>query len=127
MKSFRILCLDGGGIRGIIPAVILAEIERRTGRPIHKLFDLIAGTSTGGILALALVKPGKGRQPQYRAEDVIKLYETQGQRIFSRSLLHRVVSLDGLANKKYQTGPVETVFEEFFGDVMLSRAHYIRS
>ena len=122
MKSFRILCIDGGGIRGIIPAVILAEIERRTGRRIHQLFDLIAGTSTGGILALALVKPGKRRQPEYTAEDVIKLYETQGQHIFSRSLLHRVVSLDGLANKKYQSGPVETVFEEFFGDVMLSRA-----
>ena len=122
MKSFRVLCIDGGGIRGIIPAVILAEIERQTGRPIHQLFDLIAGTSTGGILALALVKPGKGRRPQYTAEDVIQLYETQGRRIFSRSLLHRVVSLDGLANKKYQSGPVESVFEEFFGEAMLSQA-----
>src|ERR1041385_5183460 len=122
MKSFRVLCIDGGGIRGIIPAVILAEIERQTGRPIHQLFDLIAGTSTGGILALALVKPGKGRRPQYTAEDVIRLYETQGRRIFSRSLLHRVVSLDGLADKKYQTGPVEKVFQQFFGDDWLSEA-----
>ena len=122
--SFRILCIDGGGIRGIIPAVILAEIERRTGQPISQLFDLIAGTSTGGILALALVKPHPDNedQPQYTAEDVIRLYETQGRRIFSRSLVHRIVSLDGLANKKYQTGPIETVFEEFFGDTKLSKA-----
>lgn len=120
--SFRILCIDGGGIRGIIPAVILAEIERQTGRRIYELFDLIAGTSTGGILALALVKPDQERRPEYTAEDVIGLYETQGRRIFSRSLLHRVVSLDGLANKKYQSGPVEKVFEKFFGDVLLSEA-----
>src|SRR5215216_2652991 len=120
--SFRILCIDGGGIRGIIPAVILAEIERRTGSHISELFDLIAGTSTGGILALALVKPDQERRPQYTAEDVIRLYETQGRRIFSRSLLHRITSLDGLANKKYQSGPVEKVFEDYFGDVLLSQS-----
>jgi patatin-like phospholipase/acyl hydrolase len=120
--SFRILCIDGGGIRGIIPAVILADIERRTGRRISELFDLIAGTSTGGILALALVKPDQERKPEYTAEDVIRLYETQGENIFSRSLLHRIVSLDGLANKKYQSGPVEKVFEKFFGNVLLSEA-----
>jgi hypothetical protein len=53
----KILSIDGGGIRGIIPAVVLAEIERRTGRPIADLFDLIAGTSAGGILALGLSIP----------------------------------------------------------------------
>jgi patatin-like phospholipase/acyl hydrolase len=49
----KVLSIDGGGIRGLIPAVVLAEIERRTGRRIADLFDLIAGTSTGGILAAA--------------------------------------------------------------------------
>ena len=122
MSPFRILCIDGGGIRGIIPAVILADIERRTGQPISQLFDLIAGTSTGGILALALVKRDEEGRPQHTAEDVIRLYETQGRRIFSRSVLHRLVSLDGLANKKYQTGPVEEVFGKFFGDALLSDA-----
>ncbi|MGB6944850.1 MAG: patatin-like phospholipase family protein, partial [Bryobacteraceae bacterium] len=53
----KILCIDGGGIRGIIPAVVLAEIERRTARPIAHLFNLIAGTSTGGILAIGLTIP----------------------------------------------------------------------
>src|ERR1051325_2796857 len=122
MSTFRILCIDGGGIRGIIPAMIIADIERRTRQPVSELFDLIAGTSTGGILALALVKPGDDDKPQYTAEDVIRLYETQGRRIFSRSLLHRVVSLDGLANKKYQSGPVEKVLEEFIGEAWLSDA-----
>jgi patatin-like phospholipase/acyl hydrolase len=53
-EVFKVLSIDGGGIRGIIPAMILAEIEDRTGKPIAEMFDLIAGTSTGGILALGL-------------------------------------------------------------------------
>lgn len=122
MSTFRILSIDGGGIRGIIPAMVLAEIERRTGRRISQLFDLIVGTSTGGILALALVKPGEKRRPHYTAGDVVQLYENQGRRIFSRSVLHQVFSLNGLVNKKYQSGPIEVVLEEFFGDALLSEA-----
>ena len=53
--AFKVLAVDGGGIRGIIPALVLAEIEARTTRPISDLFDLFAGTSTGGIIALGLV------------------------------------------------------------------------
>ncbi|WP_441293680.1 patatin-like phospholipase family protein [Brasilonema octagenarum] len=55
--KYKILSIDGGGIRGIIPALLLAEIERRTQKPIFSLFDLITGTSSGGILALGLTKP----------------------------------------------------------------------
>lgn len=102
--------------------MLLAEIELRTKQPIHKLFDLIAGTSTGGILALGLVKPGVGRRPHYKAEDMVQLYETQGRRIFSRSLVHQVLSLGSLVNKKYQSGPVESVLEEYFGSTRLSQA-----
>uniref|UniRef100_A0A7M4FQ74 phospholipase A2 n=1 Tax=Crocodylus porosus TaxID=8502 RepID=A0A7M4FQ74_CROPO len=51
----RVLCLDGGGIRGLVLIQLLIAIEKATGRPIRDLFDWIAGTSTGGILALAIV------------------------------------------------------------------------
>jgi predicted acylesterase/phospholipase RssA len=119
---FRILCIDGGGIRGIIPALVLAEIEDRTGRPIHQLFDLIAGTSTGGILALGLMKPGKRRRAQYTAKGLVQFYEKEGGRIFSRSLLHQVLSVGNLLDKKYQSEPIETVLEEYFGDALLSEA-----
>jgi len=65
-EPVRILSIDGGGIRGIIPAMILAELERRAGRPACRLFDFIAGTSTGGIIALAVTKPDAGTPPSPR-------------------------------------------------------------
>ena len=94
--TFKILSIDGGGIRGIIPAVILGEIERITGKPISNLFDLIAGTSTGGILALGLAKPNLDGFPEYSAQDLVGLYESEGSRIFNRSILHRILSLESL-------------------------------
>ena len=54
MKPFRILSIDGGGIKGIFPAAFLAEIELLTGKSAANHFDLIVGTSTGGIIALGL-------------------------------------------------------------------------
>jgi patatin-like phospholipase/acyl hydrolase len=56
-----------GGIRGMIPAMVMAEIERRTEKPISELFDLVAGSSTGGLLALAISTPGEDGQPRYTA------------------------------------------------------------
>src|SRR5437762_1563102 len=55
-RPFRILSIDGGGICGILPAAVLAELERRflNGYSISQYFDMVAGTSTGGIIALAL-------------------------------------------------------------------------
>ena len=57
MAQYRILSIDGGGIRGVISAVLLEKMEELTGRPVSSLFDMIAGTSTGGIIAAALATP----------------------------------------------------------------------
>jgi patatin-like phospholipase/acyl hydrolase len=74
MNVFKVLSIDGGGIRGVGPAMVLAEIEERTGRPAAERFDLIVGTSTGGILALGLTRPGDDGKPRYAAEKLIGLY-----------------------------------------------------
>lgn len=55
MKKYN-LSVDGGGIRGITPAIILAEIEKRARKPISQIFDPVAGTSTGGIVVAGLCK-----------------------------------------------------------------------
>jgi patatin-like phospholipase/acyl hydrolase len=82
-RPVRILSLDGGGIRGIIPARVLVELEDLAGGPrIGELFDLIAGTSTGGILALGATVPGPDGRPRYGARDLQAVYISSGQHIF---------------------------------------------
>jgi patatin-like phospholipase/acyl hydrolase len=118
----KILSIDGGGIRGIIPAVVLAEIERRTARPIAHLFDLIAGTSTGGILAIGLSIPKCPASALYSAAELIDLYERQGSRIFSRSLIHRLAACGNLRHEKYTSAGIERVLMDYFGDARLRDA-----
>ncbi|MEH2335614.1 patatin-like phospholipase family protein [Nostoc sp.] len=102
--KYKILSIDGGGIRGIIPAFILAEIEKRTQKPIFSLFDLIAGTSSGGILALGLTKPRLSSDvsdlplAQYTAEDLLQLFLEYGVEIFYEPLFERIL------------GPIEDIF-----------------
>lgn len=83
-----ILSIDGGGIRGIIPGKILEEIERETERSIAQSFDIIAGTSTGGILALGLSLPGgKKSTPRYSASKVLAFYlkKKSREQIFAKT------------------------------------------
>ena len=74
---FRILSIDGGGICGILPASVLAELEARylNGQPIGEYFDLIAGTSTGGIIALGLAHG-------LTATQIRDIYVERGDNIF---------------------------------------------
>jgi patatin-like phospholipase/acyl hydrolase len=120
----KVLSIDGGGIRGVIPGTIMAEIERRTGEPIFNLFDLIAGTSTGGILALGLTKPDPQnlKKNEYSAGDAVKMYEDKGDEIFSRSVWYRLHSRFGLTDEKYPTKGIETVLDEYFGGARLKDA-----
>jgi patatin-like phospholipase/acyl hydrolase len=111
------LAIDGGGIRGLIPAIVLTELERRSGRRVFELFDLIAGTSTGGILACALCAPDP-----LPASEVVKLYEDEGPDIFSRSLFQRIRSADGLLDEKYDDAALDRALERFLGQKLLSES-----
>src|ERR671911_914655 len=118
----KVLSIDGGGIRGIIPAMVLAEIERRTGKLTSESFDLVAGTSTGGILALGLTKPGQGGKAQYSAETLIELYETEGGKSFDLSVWHQLQSVGGFAEEKYPSKGIEEVAKRYFDDFPLAEA-----
>jgi patatin-like phospholipase/acyl hydrolase len=118
----RILSIDGGGIRGVIPATLLDYIERQKGRPICELFDLIAGTSTGGIIALGLTMPGDAGKPRWSAAELLGLYESEGGTIFSRSLWRTITSIDSLVDERYPKEGIEGVLARYFGDTRLDRA-----
>ena len=80
---FRILSLDGGGIKGAFSAAVLAAVEHDTGKAAADYFDLIVGTSTGGIIALGL---GLGKS----AQEIVEFSLAQGPHIFpSTSLVER--------------------------------------
>ncbi len=79
---FRILSLDGGGIRGAFTAAVVEEMEKRLGRPANEVFDLFAGTSTGAIVAAGLAA---GQS----ASRIVQFYRTHGPRIFTRPLRAR--------------------------------------
>jgi patatin-like phospholipase/acyl hydrolase len=91
-KEFRILSIDGGGIRGLFPAQYLANIEEATGKKINECFDLIVGTSTGGIIALGL-------SIGIPAKEIAELYEINGKDIFKPTLYRRFLGRFGLAFK----------------------------
>jgi len=121
--KLKILSIDGGGIRGIVPAKILAEIEKRTGKRICTLFNLIAGTSTGGILAagLALPKPNT-KEPKYTAADLINIYRERGGEIFYEPFLEKVMKLDDISRPKYSSDGRDKVLKEYFGNTPLEDA-----
>lgn len=123
-KIIKVLSIDGGGIRGIIPAMLLNEIERLTRKPTAELFDLMAGTSTGGLLALALAVPDEKGKPKYSAKQLIGLYEIEGKTIFSSpgSLWQRIPTIRNLTEEKYHEAGIESVLEKYFGETMLSEA-----
>ncbi|MBS0151042.1 MAG: patatin-like phospholipase family protein [Nitrospira sp.] len=128
---FRILSLDGGGIRGAFTAACLAEFEKQIGSPLTNYFDLIAGTSTGGIIALGLAL-GKS------AEDIRLFYEKYGHEIFTRQkpidasiwerllfslLKHKLPTsfdLDCLLQSKYSSAGIKRALTEVMSDKTLA-------
>ncbi len=118
-KYIKILSIDGGGIRGIIPAMVMANIERETGRRITDLFDYIAGTSTGGVLALGITLAGDDGRPRYTADDGIRLYREEGKYIFDQTVWQRIRSVDGLREERYPSSGVESVLQKYFGEARL--------
>jgi len=102
-KLIKILSIDGGGIRGVIPAMILQRIEEKLNKPIARVFDYIAGTSTGGVISLLLAKPqtGSKTEPMYFAKDIVELYTDHGRDMFRRSRGYQVQTLNGWLRNKY--------------------------
>jgi len=110
MSSYHILSLDGGGIRGILTAVLL---DRLNTHPETQNFlegvDLIAGTSTGGIIALAIAK---GTSPA----ELVELYKRLGPTVFNDSLWDNIKDLGSVLGAQYDTEPLERELKTFLGE-----------
>jgi len=118
----RILSIDGGGIRGIIPASVLSEIELITGKPIAEMFDLIAGTSTGGMLCLGLNIPEETGSPRNSAVSMKELYETKGREIFQKTLWRKLTSISGYIDTEYGHKFLEEILDQYMGDHTFSQS-----
>lgn len=128
-KLTRILSIDGGGIRGILPGQVLVALEQKirhkTGNDEAKIanyFDFFAGTSTGGILSCALNMPAEEdpTKPRYSAEDAVKLYLENGGKIFDIPTWHKLRTADGVLEEKYPQDAIEEILEKYFGETKLS-------
>lgn len=108
IPTYHVLALSGGGYRGLYTATVLAELETVLGRPIASHFDLICGTSAGGMLALGLAA-------EIPAYELKALFEEQGSRIFGcRSLPRRLLGF-WLTAKHDSAGLKEVLTERFKG------------
>lgn len=111
----RILAIDGGGIRGIIPAAVLVALEAQLGASLAEEFDLISGTSTGGILACGLAAG-------LSAQSMLDLYVKRGGEIFSRSPEWIAETADGVLGPKYDASALEAILKEVLGNLTLAQA-----
>ena len=106
-KFFKILSLDGGGIRGIFSARVLDLMNDKLGIDIYNTFDLIVGTSTGGIVAAAVAT-------RYNLSKLVEDYEHYAPRIFKRRF-----SLKGLLRSRYDNKILEDLLRDSFGEISL--------
>lgn len=111
-KSYNILSLDGGGMRGIGTLVILATLEMKTGKKIYEMFDMIVGTSTGGLIAIMLSE-GKS------ATAILDFYIDNGPLIFQQSVSKKLRSVGGLFGTKFTAKQLEKIIQENIGDKTL--------
>ena len=114
-STLRILSVDGGGVRGIIPARILQEIEKRTNKHTSELFDMSTGTSTGSLVVLGLGAPDKQGAPKNSAQDMVNLYLNDSNKIFNKSLLRNIWTGFGLWGAKYDRKNLDEILGNIFG------------
>ncbi|MDR2881686.1 MAG: patatin-like phospholipase family protein [Azoarcus sp.] len=118
IPTYHVLALSGGGYRGLYTATVLAELETVLGRPISSHFDLICGTSAGGMLALGLAA-------EIPAHELKALFENEGSRIFGRRSIPRRLLGRWLTAKHDSVGLREVLTERFQGSTIGELKHRV--
>eukprot|EP00760_Papus_ankaliazontas_P028010 PhM_4_TR3476/c0_g1_i2/m.47001 len=136
---FRVLCIDGGGVRGVIPARVLSHMEEKSGRRLHDLFDLVCGTSTGALISTLAVLSDKSPRGSLPASAITELYIKLAKQIFptqedvakDKSVLSVVTEVTNvtktvlaasttLYRPRYSVDKVNELLHEYCGEETLS-------
>lgn len=130
--KFKVLSIDGGGIRGVVPCTLLKFIESQVG-VLSSTFDLMAGTSTGGIISLGLATGKEDSDQPFSADDMLRLYRMNGEQIFEKrredfvSRLGSVISsafdigmAKELTNNPYIEANIENLLKQYFSETRLA-------
>ncbi|GJN15948.1 hypothetical protein PR202_gb02897 [Eleusine coracana subsp. coracana] len=130
VKLITVLSIDGGGVRGIIPATIISFLEEKLQEldgpdaRIADYFDVVAGTSTGGLLTAMLTAPGQNGRPLFAAKDLAQFYIDQSPKIFPQKnwILSKVASaLRMVIGPKYNGKYLHALLRRYLGDLTLDR------
>ncbi|KAL2531877.1 Patatin-like protein 2 [Abeliophyllum distichum] len=128
-RMVTVLSIDGGGIRGIIPGTLLAYLEAKLqeldgpSARIADYFDVIAGTSTGGLITTMLTAPGKNNLPIYAANNITSFYLEHGPKIFpiKRRMKYTKKIRNMFAGPKYDGAYLRSFIKEILGNLTLSQ------
>lgn len=112
--------LDGGGIRGLITLEILATLEEASGQRTAELFDVLTGTSTGGIIAVLLSLPGEDGRPRYSAKELVNFYRSFGTDVFSVPGFYSAFTLNGIVGPKFPRIGLREKIVNRIGDVHMA-------
>ena len=123
-KYVLVLSIDGGGVRGLIPARVLQHIEQKVGVPIIDIFDIYVGTSTGGLISLILTTPDEKGRPKYTADDLVQMYKDLARSIFYKS---SIFSIRGWRSRlgftsSYSAKPYEQLLKKYFSNTLIQQA-----
>lgn len=121
-KKFRILSIDGGGLRGMVPLMVLEKIEKETGKRIYEMFDMVVGTSTGGIIVCGVLASEDGKTPKLTLSQLMNLYRSKASEIFPyrkgpRKWFRFVRSF---FRPKFKADGLDKNLSEYFADLCLS-------
>lgn len=120
-RRFRILSVDGGGIRGILPSTVLCKLQEMCGgKHPSELFDLMVGTSTGSMIVAVLAASDKDKKPMYQTSHLMDIYMKECPKVFSSSTWRTITSVYGIYGGKFSTKLRDELFQQWLGDVDLA-------
>ena len=113
--NVRILIIDGGGIKGIIPLTALQYIEKKSRQPTSQLFDYFAGTSTGAIIVASLNLPDNQGKPRFSAHSILDYYLNLSKSVLKADISRKIFTINGLLGPGYSIKKMHNTLDNSFG------------